>query len=492
MMPNPTHASDKARRMASESAVSRGEQDEASRNTGRALGVYAAYLAYWVLTLIANSDAAFVVSRTVRLPLLGVAVPLGPYFFVIPLLGLLTFLAFQFYLRSLADSVPPGGSEGRPAASNRRSPWLAASFFGPSGFATRNVGRRAVAITFWASLPATLVYHFLRYIRIHEFAAAYILGGLVMAVTLVVAGCWWTRPGRPAAKPPLWTWVAALAILAVLACQAVMVIGLIPLTAKGYYPGSFSPRLLRNFLQPFLGVDLTGLDLTAADLVPGSAARPRGLSLRGVHLEGARLHFTRARDVDFQLARLKEAVVDSCDLEGANFRLADLTETYFLFSDLARADLSSTGLRGGIFIDCDLKGSSFRYAALSYCKLYYCEAGGADFRMANFDGAGYVFYTNFDRADLEGVNFRNCHIVKNIFARANLKDADFRDSELWKTDFSEANLEGANFLGAIRLEVEQLSRARTLYRAKLDPPLYEQIMKKYPKLMEKPAGPGLR
>jgi len=492
MMPTVKQAPDKARRMVSESIASYGERTEASRNSGRALGAYAAYLAYWLLTLIANSDAAFVVSRTVRLPLLGVAVPLDLYFFVIPLLGLLTFLAFQSYLRSLADSVPSGGLEGRPAASTRRSPWLAASFFGPSRFATRNVGRRAVAVMFWASLPAALVYHFLRFIRIHEFAAAYVLGGLVVAVTLVVAGCWWTRPGRPAARPLLWTGVAALAFLGVLACQTVMVIGLIPLTAKGYYPGSFSPRLLRNFLQPFLSMNLTGLDLTAADFVPGSAARPRGLSLRGVHLEGARLHLTRARDVDFQLARMKEAVVDSCDLEGANFRMADLTETYFLYSDLARADLTSTGLRGGMFFDCELKGSSFRYAALSYCKLYYCEAGGADFRLANFDGAGYVFYTNFEAADLEGVNFRNCHIVKSIFARADLKEADFRDSELWKTDFSGADLEGANFLGAFRLEVEQLFRARTLYRAKLDPPLYGEIMKRYPKLLQKPVEPGSR
>jgi uncharacterized protein YjbI with pentapeptide repeats len=271
-----------------------------------------------------------------------------------------------------------------------------------------------------------------------------------------------------------------------------MVIGLVPLTAKGYYSGAFSPRLLRNFLQPFLSVDLSGLDLAAQDLVPGLTARPKGLGLKGIHLEGARLSMTKARDVDFHFARLKAAVVDSCDLEGANFRMADFTETYFFYSALARADLSSSMLRGGMFIGCDLKESSFRYAGFAFGKLYYCEAVGADFRLAGFDGEGDIFNTNFEGADLEGVDFHGCRVDKCVFARANLKDADFREAELWKTEFSGADLEGANFLGATRLEAEQLSLAKTLFRARLDPPLYEKIMKKNPKLLEKPVEPGSR
>jgi uncharacterized protein YjbI with pentapeptide repeats len=145
-----------------------------------------------------------------------------------------------------------------------------------------------------------------------------------------------------------------------------------------------------------------------------------------------------------------------------------------------------------VFIGCDLRGTSLRFCGFTFGKLYYCQAVGADFRLASFDGAGEAFETNFETANLEDADFHQCLVEKCLFARANLKDADFREAELWKTDFSRANLEGANFLGATHLEAEQISRARTLYRAKLDPPLLEIIKKNYPRLLEKPAGPDSR
>jgi len=491
-MPKFADASAKARRTASGSAAPQGERSEASSNAGRALGAYVAYLAYWVLILVGNSDAEFVFNRAVRLPLFGVAVPLDFYFFSAPLAGLLIFLLLQFHLHSLSGPAESGEPEGRSTASTRRPVWLVASVLGGPEFATRDVGRRILAGLLWASLPATLAYHFLRFLPIHEFAAAYILGGLVIFMTMVVAACWWTRPGRPASRPMLRTWITALAILAALACQAMMVISMTPWAAKGYYSGSLSPLLVRNFLRPFLSVDMNGLDLTSAEPGSGLRARPQRRSFEGIHLEGARLRFMTARDVDFRFARLGAATVDASDFNGANFLMADLAQATFRFSVLAGADLTATRLKGTLFFGCDLRGTSFRYAWFGYGKLDYCQAAGADFRMASFEGMGHAFYTNFEGANLEGISFRHCQVDKSIFARANLKDADFRDSELWKTDFSGANLEGADFSGAIRLEAEQLSRARTLYRAKLDPPLSEKIKKNYPRLFEKPAEPGVR
>jgi hypothetical protein len=47
---------------------------------------------------------------------------------------------------------------------------------------------------------------------------------------------------------------------------------------------------------------------------------------------------------------------------------------------------------------------------------------------------------------------------------------------------------GANLEGAKNLTVEQLSTVKTLYDAHLDPPLLEQIRRRYPHLLEKPQG----
>ena len=49
-----------------------------------------------------------------------------------------------------------------------------------------------------------------------------------------------------------------------------------------------------------------------------------------------------------------------------------------------------------------------------------------------------------------------------------------------------ANLEGANLEGVRGLTIEQLSKVKSLYGAKLDPVLMEQAKEKYPHLLEEP------
>ncbi|NIM45710.1 MAG: hypothetical protein GTO54_08835, partial [Nitrososphaeria archaeon] len=45
---------------------------------------------------------------------------------------------------------------------------------------------------------------------------------------------------------------------------------------------------------------------------------------------------------------------------------------------------------------------------------------------------------------------------------------------------------GANLQEAIDIEIEQLSEVQTLYEAKLDPELMEQVKKEYPDLLKSP------
>lgn len=50
----------------------------------------------------------------------------------------------------------------------------------------------------------------------------------------------------------------------------------------------------------------------------------------------------------------------------------------------------------------------------------------------------------------------------------------------------EANLEEANLEGVNGLTIEQLSRVKSLYGAKLEPVLMQQVKEKYPHLLEEP------
>jgi tetratricopeptide (TPR) repeat protein len=65
---------------------------------------------------------------------------------------------------------------------------------------------------------------------------------------------------------------------------------------------------------------------------------------------------------------------------------------------------------------------------------------------------------------------------------ANLSRADLIDASL-----SLADLSGANLTQVKNLSIKQLSEARTLYKAKLDPELKKQVKDKRPHLLEKPV-----
>lgn len=83
-------------------------------------------------------------------------------------------------------------------------------------------------------------------------------------------------------------------------------------------------------------------------------------------------------------------------------------------------------------------------------------------------GHGENQLLNLMAVDIQGANLRG----------ANLKGANFRV----------ANLEGADLWGADlrNFAIEQLSKVKTLYKAKLDSSLMEQIQKDYPHLLEEP------
>ena len=60
--------------------------------------------------------------------------------------------------------------------------------------------------------------------------------------------------------------------------------------------------------------------------------------------------------------------------------------------------------------------------------------------------------------------------------KANLSGADLRG----------ANLQKAKLIGTLNLTIKQLSLVKTLYQAKLDPKLIEQVKNCCPHLLEKP------
>jgi uncharacterized protein YjbI with pentapeptide repeats len=108
------------------------------------------------------------------------------------------------------------------------------------------------------------------------------------------------------------------------------------------------------------------------------------------------------------------------------------------------------------------------------------EGKKANLSNANLSGA-YLFGADLSGADLSDANLSDADL-----SGAKLSGAKLRGSAYLRgTDLSGANLRGAYLSVVLGLSIEQLSTVETLYEAKLDPELMEQVKDKYPHLLKK-------
>ena len=166
-------------------------------------------------------------------------------------------------------------------------------------------------------------------------------------------------------------------------------------------------------------------------------------------------------------AELKEADLHGADLQGA---------------DLASADLQGTDLQGAELQGADLQGAELQGADLKGAELQGAELKGADLKEADLTKA-ILWGANLQDANLEEAILWGAYLQG-----ANLQDADLKEAKLQGAYLRGAYLQGTDLFEARGLTVKQLSVTKTLYKAKLDPELMEQIKNKYPHLLEKPKA----
>ncbi len=123
------------------------------------------------------------------------------------------------------------------------------------------------------------------------------------------------------------------------------------------------------------------------------------------------------------------------------------------------------------------------------------DLGGANLRGANLERVDLV-ESNLWEADLVEADLRNATLEGAHLWEASLERANFWGANLEGANLRDANLEGANLRGtdlrgAKYLTLKQLCKVKTMYQAKLDPTLMEQMTKDYPQLLEKPKDGGI-
>jgi BTB/POZ domain-containing protein KCTD9 len=149
---------------------------------------------------------------------------------------------------------------------------------------------------------------------------------------------------------------------------------------------------------------------------------------------------------------------------------------------LARTNLNYVNLRGSNLNSSNMANSSLIETNLENTRLNQTNLENSNLNQANLKGA-YASGANFKDAFLIKSQFENAFLIKTNFKNAFLMEANLQGSYLMGADFENASLYKADLRGAKGLTLEQLSKAKTLYLAKFDDELLEQVKTQIPELV---------
>jgi uncharacterized protein YjbI with pentapeptide repeats len=185
--------------------------------------------------------------------------------------------------------------------------------------------------------------------------------------------------------------------------------------------------------QNFQNRDLTCGNFEWADF--------RRVDLGDARMDGAQLSF----------AKLRDASLERVQLRGADLSLADLRNAYLVGAELQGSTFFQTFLQGAWLNDADLQGAQFDFARLPGASLKNANLQGAVLDHANLQGAT-LDSAKLQGASIEGAFLQVTSLRNAVLAGANLAGTPLGGAlilraQLWRArnaDCTEAEVEDTN------------------------------------------------
>lgn len=149
---------------------------------------------------------------------------------------------------------------------------------------------------------------------------------------------------------------------------------------------------------------------------------------------------------------------------------------------LPRTNLNYVNLSGSNLNSANVAQSSLIETNLENARLNQTNFENSNLNQANLTSA-YASGANFKDAFLIKANFENAFLIKANFNNAFLMEANLQNCYVMGADFENASLYKADLRGAKGLTVEQLAKVKTLYLAKFDDEILQQIKTNLPALV---------
>ncbi len=197
------------------------------------------------------------------------------------------------------------------------------------------------------------------------------------------------------------------------------------------------------------GIDLRGRDLRFADL---SRCNLLNGLLQDVRLNGANLWDAMLNGANLNSAKLNGVHLWDAELNGANLSYAELNGADLSYAMLNGADLRQAELNGAYLDSAQLNGADLTMAELNGASLDSAKLNGACLRFAKLNGA------TLRGAELNGAELREVELVG-----ADLHQTEFNGADLSSATLNGAYAYSARFSGAdlrdAKLNCAILSRA---------------------------------
>lgn len=149
---------------------------------------------------------------------------------------------------------------------------------------------------------------------------------------------------------------------------------------------------------------------------------------------------------------------------------------------MARTNLNYVNLAASNMNSANFSNSSLIETNLENTRLNQTNFENSNLNQANLKNA-YASGANFKDAFLIKAQFESAFLIKTSFKNAFLMEANLQQSYLMGADFENASLYKADLRGAKGLTIEQLTKAKTLYLAKFDNEILEQVKANIPELV---------
>jgi uncharacterized protein YjbI with pentapeptide repeats len=159
-----------------------------------------------------------------------------------------------------------------------------------------------------------------------------------------------------------------------------------------------------------------------------------------------------------------------------------INEVNLVNSFLARTNLNYVNLTGSNLNSANISQSSLIEANLENTRLNQTNMENSNLNQVNLKSA-YASGAIFKDAFLIKAQFDGAFLIKANFSNSYLMEASLCNCYLMGADFENASLYKADLRGAKGLTVEQLGKAKTLYLAKFDDEILEQIKTNIPDLV---------